>query len=379
MLLSSLRERRDRGDMEERVYTITGRVLDAEGESWAGVSVAVVDKDKYRDDLLGVGPTDGDGRFRLSFTESEFRQDLFETEETPDIYLVLSLTSGSRHRAVGRFEFFELEFESTCIDLGDVSVACTRESPVFMEKQSPMPGHRVANRLELTDSLVRYCVDEVGPLVESYTGWSHLADNVVFVIVDDMVACLKETLEEAGFDQLDGTIGRLALKAMASDITVLFEPFSRNVFINAGNARKQNFDAFKIILGHELVHVGQFLHHPELLEKQRAHLKQLWNFEDMVEEGTRPKWQDEEGLAEYIENLEGYAYYIQHDFLQKRYPMATFFPRRSFLGTLFDAATSALAGDDEEEQDPQEENSRLIWKNYRESEKDGRPAPFAPP
>ena len=55
-----------------KVFEISGAVVTENGERLENVVVAILDRDVFRDDLLGVGCTDARGEFRLSFTEAEF-------------------------------------------------------------------------------------------------------------------------------------------------------------------------------------------------------------------------------------------------------------------------------------------------------------------
>ncbi|MCA9634310.1 MAG: hypothetical protein KC766_41980 [Myxococcales bacterium] len=68
--------------------------LRAKSGSVEGVVVAVVDDDALVDDLLAFGTVGADGAFQLDFTSHAFRQEFFEFESSPDLYLVASRIEG---------------------------------------------------------------------------------------------------------------------------------------------------------------------------------------------------------------------------------------------------------------------------------------------
>jgi len=93
---------------------IVGTVVEAEsGRPLAGLLVKGYDKDLLKDDYLGDTRTDADGRFRIVYTEVQFR-DLHET--LPDLYLRVFDASGktllhTTENAVRRDALVEEHFE----------------------------------------------------------------------------------------------------------------------------------------------------------------------------------------------------------------------------------------------------------------------------
>lgn len=55
-------------------YTVSGRVLDVKGIAVASVVVRANDQDRYRKDLLGEAVTDSEGKYSITFSESQFRK-----------------------------------------------------------------------------------------------------------------------------------------------------------------------------------------------------------------------------------------------------------------------------------------------------------------
>jgi len=71
-------------------YTITGRIIDKDGQSISDYHVQAFDKDPgiyfHPDDRLGKSITDNEGSFKIVFTDDAFK-DWFEGN--PEIYLVI--------------------------------------------------------------------------------------------------------------------------------------------------------------------------------------------------------------------------------------------------------------------------------------------------
>jgi hypothetical protein len=69
----------------EHTYQINGRVIDVKsGRGIAGLRVEAWDKDKLAPDLVGSGETDADGRFRIGFNRSYYRELFFDRD--PDLF-----------------------------------------------------------------------------------------------------------------------------------------------------------------------------------------------------------------------------------------------------------------------------------------------------
>lgn len=318
----------------EDIFYLQGEVVTARGNAIRNLRVAVVDKDLAFDDLLGVGITDERGAFRISFTSSEFRQQPFEREQTPDIYLVFSAYDDGVYKSVARKNFYQLTFPGGVEDLGEIRLEEWGDGPPELPEQNPTPGYRVVNRLNLSDELVAHCLEEVTPLVEHLTGWTGLLDDVEVRIATDVGEIMAEVMARAGMSEptfLDRAFWRNISLAFAA----LYEPISKTVLVNSSAARKQNLDSLKVILGHELVHVGQFKYSPGLEDEYISHLRTIkeivsrTDLSEMMELVRDPK------VQLHMYRIEGYAAYIQEDFLENYYNCATHFYSESYLSSLF--------------------------------------------
>jgi hypothetical protein len=81
------------------LWMVAGRVVDAGGVPLDGVRVHVYDADVMDDDLLGTAETDADGRFRVDYAGSAFRDTPigvgYEQGGRPDIYFRVETPDGT--------------------------------------------------------------------------------------------------------------------------------------------------------------------------------------------------------------------------------------------------------------------------------------------
>lgn len=301
------------------VFRLQGRAVTGDGKPVAGVGIAVVDQDALRDDLLGVGRTAVDGSFRISFCRSEFNQDIGEREALPDIQIILSARIEGAERAFFRRSFPGLSFPYGMEDLGPVVVDTWRKRLDPLPGVEARPGHgKDVRRLRLDDELVRHCLEEVAPLVESITGWPHLLSGVRFRISSLAGLAEDATLEDAGLRWL---------RQRACGYIAAYNPLEHVIYIDRARTERLNLDGMKVVMGHELVHVGQCRLHPEVAARRAAKPRAEADVADQL-----VQWEDTW--------VEGYAYYLERDFIQAHYNLATFFQHAPLL----DAAVLETAG-----------------------------------
>ncbi len=99
---------------EKDVWRVRGRVMDAEGNPAAGVTVSLYDRDLFFDDRLGDTTTSADGEYRFTYRTEDFRDFI---ERRPDLYVkVLDERGKTLHTApakvraeAGREEVIDVE------------------------------------------------------------------------------------------------------------------------------------------------------------------------------------------------------------------------------------------------------------------------------
>ena len=317
--------------MSSNVFRVEGRVVASDGRPLPGIRIAVAERDPLRDDLLGVGFTGDDGQFRLSFTQREFNLDPFERERRPELYVVLSTAIGERYVAIHRADL-----------VGDgphvVAINALRPAECAMlDGQAATPGYhgRVA-RLALDDATVAHCLEEVAPLVESLTGWRGLLDRLEVRMSLAVSPKVQELMAELG-------VSSTVTKAMMGGfLGAMYDPYAHAVLINKRWAERQNLDEMKVVLGHELVHVGQHLAHPELTETGETLTRSYFRAVNKVTESAAftsiaeyvQRLSEEpahQAMQEHMSNIEGYASYVEHGWLRRHYTCATRYPHMSLL------------------------------------------------
>jgi hypothetical protein len=78
---------------------VTGRIVTGSREPLAGVQVEAYDKDMLANDHLGSAETGADGRFRIEFRWSDYKNDFGLPEGRPDIFLKLKTPAGRKSKS----------------------------------------------------------------------------------------------------------------------------------------------------------------------------------------------------------------------------------------------------------------------------------------
>ncbi len=305
----------------ENVFNLKGVLKNTSNHVVPNAFLAIVDDDFLYDDLIGIGTTDAEGKFSLSFLQSEFCQDAFDIEKTPDIRIIVSSMFGSVRKTIFERAFPKLDWSNNQnVDLGDIIMeGVDVANPIPIEKVDPLPGYKKrAKRLNINNEMVAYCLAEVAPLIEKFTGWHNLLDGLKVEVVDNLAPImLREIFVGLG---KDANSTETAFSNFFSNYSqgaeagcALYDPHIHTIAINKSIMEQVGIDALKVICGHELVHVGQMKYTLGLKAYNLHHLRSL---------GANPETIDIEkaqAQGSYITELEGYAQYIQVDFLQKYY------------------------------------------------------------
>ncbi len=331
-----------------RIFRLQGTAVTPNRNPIQNLRLAIVDKDTLLDDLLGVGFTDQKGQFRISFTSNEFNQDFFESETLPNIYIVFSRKDpvDGKFKTIYQQSFLALSFAKDTEDLGNIEITTWQEPPCFLQGVNATPGyHKKVQRLNLNDELVQHCLEEIAPLVEHLTGWYGSLENLTVKVVDDISPYIEDYGEGAQEEDLilsQETRNKI-VASFTSPIVTIYEPIQNLLVIHRKEAAAQNLDALKVILGRELVKVAHFKAYPHLRDKQKQYQQQTQHilrnqpYQSLTSAEFLQQVQKEYQkipFAEHLSKLEGYSYYIQADFLEKHYNMATYFYHASIMELL---------------------------------------------
>lgn len=329
------------------VFLLRGSLQRPDGSPLSGFRVAIVDRDEdSEDDLLGVGFTDEEGAFRLSFTRTEFNQEPDEREATPDLYAVISTFSVFCYRAIAIHDITTASFDDEgTLNLDPIIV--TPHPDGFLKGIDTTPGYpKPITRLDIDNALVEHCLKEVCPLIESLTGWSGLLNDLTVEIVPNLDERWHQLVDEIEQDR--DAVPKDTVQHVikhATGMTAAYDPFDDTLLINATWLENYNLDALKVIIGHELVHVGQYRHTPGLLAQHRAYATLISRLKRSLSEVARLEASrriQQSPWQRYLKQIEGYATHIQQDHLERHYNLATFFPTPSPIVQLFDDALKRL-------------------------------------
>ncbi len=328
------------------MFKIKGRLCDASGVAAEGLFVALVDEDLLtRDDLIAVGKAGVDGGFQVAFMGSEIRQDAFEVERTPDLRIVASAVFDGALEVVFTKAYGDLDWSAGAVDLGVVTMEGVELSRLVpLDGFKPLPGYnRGTARLEIDEAMVRWCLAEVAPIVEHLTGWGELLEGLKVEVVESLApiilreAFLQEGMDPKSFEaRLAGFLLDYAQGAGAA--CAIYDPHGHAVVIQKGIMKQTSLEGLKVVCGHELVHVGQYKYTPGLKAYTLHRMRRLFA---SASEGGAGEGLDETSDSFMVE-VEGYARYIETDFLIKNYyPMAVMTYHASFFERVMRALMAA--------------------------------------
>ncbi|MCF7859607.1 MAG: hypothetical protein K9N07_09870 [Candidatus Cloacimonetes bacterium] len=332
-----------------KTFSLMGRVVDKNHNPISGILVTILDKDLIFDDLMAMGTTGDDGIFLFNFTTDEFRLDFLEFETTPDIYCYFSLLDDKKQEVITlkKQEFFKRKFNQE-EDLGDIVLDnyLSRAVPEDLQDIEIFELDKKAKkRLNITEDLVESCVNEVLPLVEQATNWHDILDGIHFEIINNKSG-MKRIIEKL-FEYYQTALGieddlvympwlfyKILTAILYNSISALYFPGDKTIYINNHTCQYINLDYLKVILGHEIVHAGQFKSVSNLKPALESYLNELLQEVSEDRSATEVEELEFEELLKIVKNskiqnamtaLEGHAYFIQKEYLEKHYNCATGF------------------------------------------------------
>lgn len=307
-----------------RIHRVRGRVTFHGGTPVIDALVVIADADAVCDDVIALGRTDIGGRFRVSFAPEAFNQELFEQERHPDLYVVVLRKGSGGWVPVHRFDFSPSDAYDR--DLGQLELPVRWDAPIRRAGQRILPRTLVkrAVRVRVTEELLADAVSEMAGRVGQLTGWTDLARDLRVELVDDMDRRIVDDTARRFEGGVEDPVRRGILAASQRNRAAgLYNPTEHRIFVHRGWVQAQGVDGLRMLLGHELVHVGQFRNHPQLvdswLEMGRRHweaIPLIWAAQDGHGEHLPAVIQQLRDQFPITANIEGYALYIEHGFLR---------------------------------------------------------------
>jgi hypothetical protein len=179
-------------------------------------------------------------------------------------------------------------------------------------------------KLEVTEPLVRVLVCEVAPIVEGLTGWRLHVEQMATQILpktqayEEIFLAKLQRLYPGGdlSPYSEGIARRLAEYVLEGTILAAYDHGNGTLYVVRENVDDSNRDGLKVIIGHELVHRGQGLYHPELLRRTEQLAAEVLSAETIS--GKMEKIQEANAVMTL---LEGHATLVQ-GVLRRLYPKA---------------------------------------------------------
>ena len=336
-----------------------------------GLQIQVIDLDRFDHDLIAQGRLASDGTFSVSFGREEFNLDRFENEDWPELWIVVSRETADGFVPVESFGLPRSRWVGHTIDVGRIEL-----NPMLLALPD---GERVADadgggraRVSLEGDSLREHAELVRPEVERLTGWTIDLSDIGFVAASDFGDLMLADLTGSGIEV--PWYLRFAMRTyFAGSALGGYGATSRAVGVSPQCSRLSS-ESLQVILGHELVHVGQFAHVPNLLERLQTALGDLLNDQQMLDS-------DAAGIVDVITSselwsikvaLEGQATWVQQA-LQSTRPLAgPIEPDPSLAGRLVMALASRFGPTDAEQL--RGEQYRVGLQAARESSIAGAPA-----
>lgn len=323
-----------------KIYRVSGRICWRNSAPAAGIQLLIVDDDPLVDDVIAAGASDNAGRFCSSFAREAFNQEPLECERSPDIYIVASVLGEQGLVPIARFSFPPSTERDR--DLGTLSLPLQPGQRPKPRARLPWPALlKRARRVAIDRALLADVVDEMSSAVGRLTGWGGLARGIDVDVVEDLKAYNADRLLRFEPKGKVDAVRRAIVRRQHFEGVAMYDAFEKKVVIDRSYAETQGLDVLKVIVGHELVHVGQYREHPQLLTERETLLRQAW--EDIpvlagISSGTTSLSADVLARARdqfrFQANIEGYATYIEQK-LRKIYTCSSALPHRGFMVRIF--------------------------------------------
>lgn len=200
-------------------------------------------------------------------------------------------------------------------------------------------------KIDVTVPLIRDIVDDVSPLVERATKWDLAIESLD----------LKVLPKERGYEEVllgrmkglgipvqeDGPrpiFERLIEYVLESTILAAYQPNSQEILVIRENVDDSNLDGLKLVIGHELVHRGQHVQHPQLFLRLDEILKDVLGTFTSGKADVKSLIPKMEEIRPIMTLIESHARYIQEQLKQIYFPDAkieTHFNLATLLMRLF--------------------------------------------
>ncbi|MFO7957182.1 MAG: hypothetical protein R6X33_08765 [Candidatus Brocadiia bacterium] len=185
------------------------------------------------------------------------------------------------------------------------------------------------SRLDISEELVRESAAQVAPVVEQVTGWELRLDSLNYRVLpkeQGYEAAVLGRLRGAGIpvddDRPRGLVERLMEYVVEGSLLAAYMPADEELLVVRENVDDSNLDGLRLVVGHELVHRGQHLHHGHLFERVDSAVRSLFRQLEEGEVGIGRMLETLKPIRPVMTLLESHAQYVQNVLMREYYPEA---------------------------------------------------------
>lgn len=185
------------------------------------------------------------------------------------------------------------------------------------------------SRLNISEEMVRESAEQVAPVVEQVTGWDLSLGGINYRVLpkeQGYEAAVLGRLRGAGIpvddDHPRGLVERLMEYVVEGSLLAAYMPAQEELLVVRENVDDSNLDGLRLVVGHELVHRGQHLHHGRLFERVDEAVRTVFGQLDRGDVGIRDMIKTLKPIRPVMTLLESHARYVQNVLMQEHYPEA---------------------------------------------------------
>jgi hypothetical protein len=182
-------------------------------------------------------------------------------------------------------------------------------------------------KLDVTDQLITSMIQQVAPQVMAETGW-----DLQLPTLKSRVLPKDQGYEELVQGRLRGMgvtvsenhniVERILEYLIENNVLGAYQPYSQELLVVREHVDDSNLPGLSLVLGHELVHRGQHVHHPQLFEQIDQTVKALMEAINQSNVNFEWVWRKMEEIRPRMTLIESHATYFTRILKQKFYPDA---------------------------------------------------------
>jgi len=184
-------------------------------------------------------------------------------------------------------------------------------------------------KIDVNLQMIRAIVRDVSPLVEKLTQWNLDIEHLGLKVLpkhrgyeEVLLGRLRGLGIPVQEDDPRPILERLIEYVLESTILAAYQPNTQEILVIRENVDESNMDGLKLVIGHELVHRGQHVQHPELFLRLDEILKQVLVSFTSGNADLKNLIQKMEKIRPIMTLIESHARFVQEQLKQIYFPNA---------------------------------------------------------